>query len=513
MDGVDLIVPQGMVYGVLGPNGAGKTTTLRMLLGIIEPDEGSRTLLGYGHPRAASDLVGYLPEERGLYPAMKAREAIAFMGALRGLPWAEGRRRAVAMLEANGLGHAADQKIRKLSKGMAQLVQLLGSVVHQPELIVLDEPFSGLDPVNQERLEALILAEPGDVVQLGAGTWKLTDGLSLDVDNVTLRGAGTGEGGSILDFSGQQGAGEGLLVTSDDVLLANFAVLNTRGDGIKSKGADRIVYNELRVEWTAGPKETNGAYGIYPVESQDVLIDSVYVRGASDAGIYVGQSRNIVVRDSIATENVAGIEIENCFDADVHDNIATKNTGGILVFDLPNLPQQGGHNVRVFDNVVSDNSTPNFAPKGNIVASVPTGTGVLVMANRNVEVFDNVFEDNGTANVMIVGYRYDQKDPKYQPLPRQIVVRDNAHGKAGFAPAFAGGAEIAAAMGGAIPPVLWDGAGDAIVLDDVGVLSLGLPDVTTPQSEAKPVPVKLGGTPPPALPAIVLPEGMEAKVQ
>ena len=366
---------------------------------------------------------------------------------------------------------------------------------------------------NEKLQEALILAEPGDVVQLGAGTWKLTDGLSLDVDDVTLRGAGTGEGGSILDFSGQQGAGEGLLVTSDDVLLANFAVLNTRGDGIKSKGADRIVYNELRVEWTAGPKETNGAYGIYPVESQDVLIDSVYVRGASDAGIYVGQSRNIVVRDSIATENVAGIEIENCFDADVYDNIATKNTGGILVFDLPNLPQQGGHNVRVFDNVVSDNSTPNFAPKGNIVASVPTGTGVLVMANRNVEVFDNVFEDNGTANVMIVGYRYDQKDPKYQPLPRQIVVRDNAHGKAGFAPAFAGGAEIAAAMGGAIPPVLWDGTGDAIVLDDVGVLSLGLPDVTTPQSEAKPVPVKLGGTPPPALPAIVLPEGMEAKVQ
>jgi len=159
VDGVDLIVPKGLVYGVLGPNGAGKTTTLRMLLGIIEPDEGSRTLLGYTHPRAASDLVGYLPEERGLYPAMKAREAIAFMGALRGLPWAEGRRRAVAMLEANGLGHAADQKIRKLSKGMAQLVQLLGSVVHQPELLVLDEPFSGLDPVNQERLEALILAE------------------------------------------------------------------------------------------------------------------------------------------------------------------------------------------------------------------------------------------------------------------------------------------------------------------------------------------------------------------
>ncbi|MDP1027498.1 ATP-binding cassette domain-containing protein [Sphingomonas sp. KR1UV-12] len=159
VDGVDLAVPGGAIYGVLGPNGAGKTTTLRMLLGIIEPDEGRRTLLGQSQPRDAGDRVGYLPEERGLYPAMKAREAIAFMGALRGLPWREGRKRAATLLEQAGLGHAVDEKVRKLSKGMAQLVQLLGSVVHQPDLIVLDEPFSGLDPVNQEKLEALIVAE------------------------------------------------------------------------------------------------------------------------------------------------------------------------------------------------------------------------------------------------------------------------------------------------------------------------------------------------------------------
>lgn len=372
---------------------------------------------------------------------------------------------------------------------------------------------AGTPDANEKLQEALILAEPGDTVELGAGTWNLTDGLSLDVANVTVRGAGTDEKGSILDFSGQQGAGEGLLVTSDDVLLTNFAVINTRGDGIKSKGADRIVYHKLRVEWTAGPKATNGAYGVYPVESTDVLIDSVFVRGASDAGIYVGQSKNIVVRDSIAQENVAGIEIENSFDADVHDNIATRNTGGILVFDLPSLPQQGGHNVRVFENVVSDNSTPNFAPKGNIVASVPTGTGVLVMANRNVEVFGNVFDKNGTANVMIVGYRYEHKDPKYQPLPKAIVVRGNQHGKAGYAPAFEGGDQIAAALGGSLPPVLWDGAGDAVVLDDVGVLSLGLPDVKTPRSEAKPQPADLKGTPPAALPEIKLPASMEAKVK
>ncbi|HEX7695450.1 MAG TPA: ATP-binding cassette domain-containing protein [Sphingomonas sp.] len=159
VDGVDLAVPAGTIYGVLGPNGAGKTTTLRMVLGIIEPDEGERTLLGRNRPREASDQVGYLPEERGLYPQMKAREAIAFMGALRGLPWKVGRKRAVELMEQAGLGHAVDTKIRKLSKGMAQLVQLLGSVVHQPDLLVLDEPFSGLDPVNQEGLERLIRAE------------------------------------------------------------------------------------------------------------------------------------------------------------------------------------------------------------------------------------------------------------------------------------------------------------------------------------------------------------------
>ena len=159
VDGVEIAVPKGLIYGVLGPNGAGKTTTLRMVLGIIEPDEGERDLLGHAHPREASDRVGYLPEERGLYPNMKCREAIAFMGALRGLPWKLGRERADALMDEAGLGHAKHDRIRKLSKGMAQLVQLLGSVVHEPELLVLDEPFSGLDPVNQEKLEKLILAQ------------------------------------------------------------------------------------------------------------------------------------------------------------------------------------------------------------------------------------------------------------------------------------------------------------------------------------------------------------------
>jgi ABC-2 type transport system ATP-binding protein len=159
VDGVSLTVPAGSIFGLLGPNGAGKTTTLRMLLGIIDPDSGTRSLLGHAQPIAASSEVGYLPEERGLYPAMNAREAIAFMGALRGLPLAEGRRRATVLLAERGLAEWEGKPIRTLSKGMAQTVQLLGTLVHRPRLIVLDEPFSGLDAINQEKLEALIRAK------------------------------------------------------------------------------------------------------------------------------------------------------------------------------------------------------------------------------------------------------------------------------------------------------------------------------------------------------------------
>ena len=166
VDGVDISVPEGAIYGILGPNGAGKTTTLRMLLGIIDPDEGVRRVFGHDRPHDIGRLIGYLPEERGLYPSMKAREAIAFMGALRGLSLAEGRKRAGELLERHGLGHAADRQIRQLSKGMAQTVQLLGTLVHRPKLVVLDEPFSGLDAINQGKLELMIraLAEEGVTV-------------------------------------------------------------------------------------------------------------------------------------------------------------------------------------------------------------------------------------------------------------------------------------------------------------------------------------------------------------
>ena len=157
--GIDIAVPEGAIYGILGLNGAGKTTTLRMLLGIIEPDRGTRSLLGHERPLEAAKIVGYLPEERGLYPAMTTRDAIAFMGALRGLPLDVGRKRAEILLRENDLGAYVDKPIKSLSKGMAQTIQLFGTIVHKPRLIVLDEPFSGLDAINQGRLEHMIREE------------------------------------------------------------------------------------------------------------------------------------------------------------------------------------------------------------------------------------------------------------------------------------------------------------------------------------------------------------------
>ncbi|BCH30248.1 hypothetical protein MesoLjLc_21780 [Mesorhizobium sp. L-8-10] len=307
-----------------------------------------------------------------------------------------------------------------------------------------------------ERLtEALIMAKPGDTVRIGAGRFELTEGLSLDIDDVLVKGAGSDQ--TVLSFKSQTGSGEGLLVTSDRVVLEDFAVEDAKGDGVKSKGSDQITFRKLRVEWTNGPDAKNGSYGVYPVSSKNVLIDGVTVKGASDAGIYVGQSENIVVRNSRAEFNVAGIEIENSMKADVYKNVVTRNTGGILVFDLPNLPVQGGHDIRVFDNAVVNNDTPNFAPKGNIVAIVPKGMGIMVMANRNVHVFNNKLDGNGTAHVLIAAYPNDYEDEKYMFVPRGVFVHDNSYGEGGASPDGEVGKTISDVSGMPVPDIVWDG--------------------------------------------------------
>ncbi len=311
----------------------------------------------------------------------------------------------------------------------------------------------------QENLqEALILAESGTIIQLPKGKFNMLTALSLDVADITLRGAGMDA--TVLSFAGQVAGSEGLLVTSDGVWLEGFAVEDTPGDGIKAKGVDRISFKDIRVEWTNGPAATNGAYGLYPVESTNVLIDGALVKGASDAGIYVGQSQHIIVRNSRAEYNVAGIEIENSYFADVFNNVAMHNTGGILVFDLPNLPQMGGHSVRVFNNKSVNNDTANFAPEGNIVATVPRGTGLLIMANNNVEVFGNEFAENASANVLLAAYPREYNDDNYNPLPRGIYVYDNTYGRAGWDPDKDVKELIAPLTGLPVPDIVWDGAVD-----------------------------------------------------
>ncbi len=318
-----------------------------------------------------------------------------------------------------------------------------------------------LDPVAlasdpQETIqEALIDVSPGDTIILPAGTFSLTDGLSLDIDGVTLRGQGPDA--TILSFKGQEAGGEGLLVTSDRIVLEGFAVEDVKGDAIKANGSDEITFRNIRTEWTNGPAETNGAYGLYPVSSTHVLIDNCVAIGASDAGIYVGQSQYIIVRNSRAEYNVAGIEIENSYYADVYNNVATHNTGGILIFDLPGLPQQGGHTVRVFNNKSINNDTPNFAPEGNIVGITPMGTGIIVMANRNVEVFDNEIDENATTGVLIVAYPNETDDEQYQPFPAGISVHSNRFGRNGFAPDNEIGDLLAEIVGTPIPDIVWDG--------------------------------------------------------
>jgi ABC-2 type transport system ATP-binding protein len=152
----DLEIPRGTVYGLLGPNGSGKTTTIRIIMGILLPDEGEVELLGGSPGVDQNTRVGYLPEERGVYRKMKVRELLVFLGEIRGLTRGESHRRADEWLERLELSDWAEKRTQDLSKGMQQKVQFIGTVLHDPEVLILDEPFSGLDPINQEVLEGIV---------------------------------------------------------------------------------------------------------------------------------------------------------------------------------------------------------------------------------------------------------------------------------------------------------------------------------------------------------------------
>ena len=344
-------------------------------------------------------------------------------------------------------------------------------------------------PFEEQLRLALETAQPGDVIDIPAGTFEFDRGLTLNTDGVTIRGAGMAE--SVLTFKNQLAGAEGLLVNASDFTIEDLGIEDAKGDALKINEGKNITIRRVRTEWTNGPSTDNGAYGIYPVQTENVLIDGAVAIGASDAGIYVGQSRTVVVRNSVARLNVAGIEIENTVHADVYDNEATENTGGILVFNMPDLPQEG-HSTRVYNNRINNNNTPNFAAPGTAVAGVPAGSGVIINANDRVEIFANEISGNNSASILIssfysAGYASRDTVETFDPYPEQINIYDNQMSGAGAA----GGApyleQLRVALfgeSGSLPDILWDGyvneenaSGPQIcVAEDVTLLNIDTPN-------------------------------------
>jgi parallel beta-helix repeat protein len=362
--------------------------------------------------------------------------------------------------------------------GLLGMVAVLAGCGGEPAEVAA----GGESPEAAQLRQRLLDAKDGDVIEIPAGRHAFERGLSLRVDGVTLRGAGQDK--TVLSFAGQQAGAEGLLVNASRFTIEHLAIEDAKGDGLKVVDGEFITIRGVRVEWTGGPDTGNGGYGIYPVKTRNVLLEDSIAIGASDAGIYVGQSRDVIVRNNRAEFNVAGIEVENTVNADVYGNLATNNTGGVLVFNMPALEQPGG-NVRVFKNRIVGNNTTNFGAKGTPVASVPAGSGVVINSNDDVEVFDNDIADNKTANIIIssvysTGYSDDSRSATFDPYPERISVHGNRLSGGGDAP---DGFDLKAlkvalfGLGGRLPDVLWDGYANAGLADGPQICLSGVSGV------------------------------------
>lgn len=326
--------------------------------------------------------------------------------------------------------------------------------------------------------EKLIAAKPGDVIEVPEGKFHVTRTLSLTVNGVTLRGKGQDK--SVLSFAGQTSGAQGVLVKANDFTIEDLGIEDTAGDALTIQGGNNIVVRRVRAEWTRGSNENNGPYAIYPVECKNLLVEDSIAKGAADAGIYVGQSENVVLRRNRSEFNVDGYEIENTENVDAYENVATHNSGGMGVFNLPNLPRQGGKHVRVFNNQLVDNNNPNFAPKSlGPIAYLPAGTGLYIMAIRDVEIFRNRVQNNNTVNMYIINYNtgvdetslketadspitqqvFAPGDKRYDPFVQLIYIHDNDVSGGGQSPDLhvPGVKQLADALGGKLPDFLYDG--------------------------------------------------------
>ncbi len=334
-------------------------------------------------------------------------------------------------------------------------------------LILVSTTIFAQKDIQKKIQTQFIMAENGSTIVLDEGSFTFTASLSLEgKKNIIIKGKGKDK--TILSFKGQTDGAEGIRVSNaENITIEDLTVQDSKGDAVKTMNVTGITFRNVKTEWLGEPKATNGAYGLYPVQCEKVLIEGCEAIGASDAGIYVGQSKDIIVRKSRAYHNVAGIEIENSLNAEVYENEATENTGGILVFDLPDLILKKGGYTKVYKNNIHHNNFPNFAPKGNIVGKVPDGTGVLILAANHVEIFDNQIINNKSMGVGVISYFTTEnpiKDKEYYPYSEAITIRDNnferekvkATHKGRFGQIY----QFKLRFGKNVPHILWDGIVD-----------------------------------------------------
>ena len=334
-------------------------------------------------------------------------------------------------------------------------------------LLMLSSVVFAQKDIQKKIQTQFIMAENGSTITLDEGSFTFTGSLSLEgKKNITIKGKGKDK--TILVFKGQTDGAEGIRVSNaENITIEDLTVQDSKGDAIKTMNVIGITFRNVKTEWTGEPKAENGSYGLYPVQCEKVLIEYCEAIGASDAGIYVGQSKEIIVRKSRAYHNVAGIEIENSINAEVYDNESTENTGGILVFDLPDLILKKGGYTKVYNNNIHHNNFPNFAPKGNIVGKVPDGTGVLILAANHVDIFDNQIINNKSMSVGVISYFTTEnkiKDKEYYPYSEAISIRNNvferkktrATNKGRFGQIY----RFKLRFGKNVPHILWDGIVD-----------------------------------------------------
>ncbi len=314
--------------------------------------------------------------------------------------------------------------------------------------------------------EAFIEVKTGETICFEDGTYEVDNELSLSVANVTVQGNAKDRSAVVLDYSDQQEGKDALSVSSDGFTIQHLTLKNSSGNSIVARNTKRTTFRNLRVFWDRAASTENGAYAVYPLSSEDVLVEGCEVSGASDAGIYVGQSKNIIVQDNVVHGNVAGIEIENSDNALVTDNLVYENTAGILVFVLPNLEKKDGVGAIVEDNEIRDNNLENFGEEGTTVSFVPPGIGLLLLAADKTEVRENTFRNNKSGAILAVSYdtfslicaanggrNCSGTDADTDPDLSKTYIHDNTFENNGQDPS----ALVAGLLGDSLENVLWDG--------------------------------------------------------